>query len=225
MLGENHIWMSRSDTRLMLRKEVMLSRTNLDWLHPSSSGNLSFSEKFVKLTGAWLLHNDIVKKTPKRKELFNCVEAVLCKCFLFSFPLSWIWKFWLCSSSVLRGFLCVLFMVFRRYWDLQYRVHWRIYFDTSHTYLLWCWPYVKPWWEDWTLGHRWQQLSHKLGALEYFSAQGWRDKVRSLLCSEMPAAVRAENTTTFTLHLSIDGAALTKQSVVHSEETSIPKLK
>lgn len=53
------------------------------------------------------------------------------------------------------------------------------------------------------------------------------EETKCALCSgsEMPAAVRAENTTTFTLHLSIDGAALTKPSAVHSEETSIPKLK
>lgn len=67
----------------MVRKEVMLSRTNLDWLHPSSSaffslswrGNLTFSKKFVKPTGACLLHNDIVRHLT-RKDSFKCVQAM-----------------------------------------------------------------------------------------------------------------------------------------------------
>lgn len=89
VLGEKtHIWMSRSDTRLIVGKEVTLSGTNLDWLRPSSSAFLTQEISQWKicnaLIGACLLHNGIVqeKKTPKRKDPCNCVEAVLCKCFL-----------------------------------------------------------------------------------------------------------------------------------------------
>lgn len=92
MLGENHIWMSRSDTLLTVRKEMMLSRTNLDWLHPSSCAFLSqeishlvrnsWSSLRSLVAPQWHCKNDTYSR---RKDLFNCVQAVLCKCFLFSF--------------------------------------------------------------------------------------------------------------------------------------------
>lgn len=51
------------------------------------------------------------------------------------------------------------------------------------------------------------------------------EETKHALCSDsdMPAAVRVEKPTTFTLHLSIGGAALTKQPALHSEGKSILK--
>lgn len=96
------LWISHSDTLLTVKKEVTLSGTNLDWLHLFflfflNSGNLLFREEFSRL----LLESKRKKKKPEKKELCCFGEVVLCKCSLLSFPLSWRWKFWLCSRDKL----------------------------------------------------------------------------------------------------------------------------
>lgn len=98
------LWISCSDTLLTVRKEVTLSGTNLDWLHPS----------FLTQEIFYLVRNfkgfyckEKGRKKSEKKELCCFGEVVLYKCFLLSFPVSWRWKFWAktswCASQRVTG--------------------------------------------------------------------------------------------------------------------------
>ena len=212
---------------LIVRKEVMLSRTNLDWLHSSSSAFLSQEISHLGRNSLSPLRSLHAPQWHCKKEhLREKTSATAWRQFCvnvssFPFLAHGYGNLGFCSSRILHGFSVRVGVCFQCYSGDIEICNMGYTGESILTLLTYICSDVGLMFSHDGRTERWGTDGSKcLINLEVLNISVHKvEETKHAVCSgsEMPAAVRVENPTRFTLHLSMGGGgASAKQSALHS---------